>query len=410
VHAPIQHGDLLRGNFGPADCIVIIDGYYYNTAPVRHKEILAVLAAGATVIGCASMGAIRASELHHFGMQGVGRVFELYRDGVIDGDDEVAVLHDMDAPYKRTTEPLVNIRCAAANLFPGRSDLIGPLISCLRNLPFSARSWKGMEEAVRNQIPWLFSEWSHLHDSFRHGSQPMDIKEIDARAGLAMAMTAQCGIVDRFDWCRDRSWRTSLLGDWEAHFRGLDVADVYVSQESLLRYQQIYSADFPFRWSSFVHAVISSALPADLEALSDLTDAQQAHWLTLAERESLPPQDRARVILSRSFRPRDGVAELASSPLLMSDIPAVAEVVAEACALNEVVREGDPRHDVRRIDADALAAALAALWDCSMCDSENLDALARDRGFPEFAAAAEAYRTFYLRDLLLGNETEEACA
>ena len=39
------------------------------------------------------MGALRAAELHVFGMVGVGRVFELFRDGLLEDDDEVAVAH-----------------------------------------------------------------------------------------------------------------------------------------------------------------------------------------------------------------------------------------------------------------------------------------------------------------------------
>ena len=39
------------------------------------------------------MGALRAAELHPFGMVGIGQVYEWYRDGTIDADDEVAVAH-----------------------------------------------------------------------------------------------------------------------------------------------------------------------------------------------------------------------------------------------------------------------------------------------------------------------------
>jgi hypothetical protein len=44
------------------------------------------------------MGALRAAELHTFGMVGVGRVFEGYRDGVYEDDDEVAVVHGSRKP------------------------------------------------------------------------------------------------------------------------------------------------------------------------------------------------------------------------------------------------------------------------------------------------------------------------
>jgi hypothetical protein len=60
------------------DIVIIIDGLFYHTAPVRHKEILILLAQGVTVIGAASMGALRAAELHPYGMTGVGSIFDAY--------------------------------------------------------------------------------------------------------------------------------------------------------------------------------------------------------------------------------------------------------------------------------------------------------------------------------------------
>ena len=44
------------------------------------------------------MGALRAAELHAFGMRGVGRIFEAFRDGELEDDDEVAVVHGPAEP------------------------------------------------------------------------------------------------------------------------------------------------------------------------------------------------------------------------------------------------------------------------------------------------------------------------
>ena len=52
---------------------------------------------GIHVFGSASMGALRA-ELCPFGMVGVGRIFEAYRDGELEDDDEVAVIHGPPRP------------------------------------------------------------------------------------------------------------------------------------------------------------------------------------------------------------------------------------------------------------------------------------------------------------------------
>ena len=73
--------------------------------------MLWALTQGIHVYGAASMGALRAAELAAFGMVGVGKIFEAYRDGVIEDDDEVAVLHGpAEMGYLQVTEAMVNIR------------------------------------------------------------------------------------------------------------------------------------------------------------------------------------------------------------------------------------------------------------------------------------------------------------
>jgi TfuA protein len=89
--------------------IGIIDGIFFDRAAVGHREILSALDAGVKVVGGASMGALRASELDSHGMIGVGKIYEWYRDGVIESDDEVAVSTNPDT-FEPISVPLVNIR------------------------------------------------------------------------------------------------------------------------------------------------------------------------------------------------------------------------------------------------------------------------------------------------------------
>lgn len=89
--------------------IGIIDGIFFNRAAVAHKEILRALEAGVKVVGGGSMGALRASELDVHGMIGVGRIYEWYRDGVIEDDDEVAVATNPET-FEPVSAPMVNIR------------------------------------------------------------------------------------------------------------------------------------------------------------------------------------------------------------------------------------------------------------------------------------------------------------
>lgn len=110
-YPPARMGDIYRLLGTGIRMIVLIDGIFHNEASVWQRELLEALDNNIYLIGAASMGALRAAELHAFGMIGHGTVFEWYRDGVINGDDEVA-LHHADAAneFQPFSEPLVNIR------------------------------------------------------------------------------------------------------------------------------------------------------------------------------------------------------------------------------------------------------------------------------------------------------------
>jgi hypothetical protein len=57
------------------------------------------------------MGALRAAETYKLGTIGVGKVFAMFRDGVLDADDEVALIYDRQT-YHPLSDPLVNLRAA----------------------------------------------------------------------------------------------------------------------------------------------------------------------------------------------------------------------------------------------------------------------------------------------------------
>jgi hypothetical protein len=108
---PVAQGDIIRLMRRKPDLIGIIDGFFEGVPAVWHKEILHAMAKGAHVLGASSMGALRAAELHPFGMEGVGAVYEAFRDGRLDDDDEVAVTHGpAELGYTPLSEAMVNIR------------------------------------------------------------------------------------------------------------------------------------------------------------------------------------------------------------------------------------------------------------------------------------------------------------
>jgi len=160
--------------------IGIIDGIFFNRAAVAHKEILRALESGVKVVGGGSMGALRASELDVHGMIGVGRVYEWYRDGVIEDDDEVAVATNPDT-FEPVSVPMVNIRetlKAACENGIITSVVCQELINIAKKTQYGQRSYLG---TVRNGIKaGLFSEdvGTKLLDYCRN--QETDVKKEDA--------------------------------------------------------------------------------------------------------------------------------------------------------------------------------------------------------------------------------------
>lgn len=105
---PVKRGDLLQL---PKDVEVvgIVDGLMLTDAAVGHREIISLLERGVRVFGGGSMGALRAAELSDMGMIGVGRIYEEYSSGRVEGDDEVVISFD---PFTQAalSEPLINLR------------------------------------------------------------------------------------------------------------------------------------------------------------------------------------------------------------------------------------------------------------------------------------------------------------
>jgi len=108
---PVAEGDVYRSVLKKPAIIGIIDGYFGNLPSVWHKEILFAMKQGIHVFGSSSMGALRAAELHAFGMIGCGKIYQDYASGILEDDDEVAVVHaPAEVGYSSLSEAMVNIR------------------------------------------------------------------------------------------------------------------------------------------------------------------------------------------------------------------------------------------------------------------------------------------------------------
>lgn len=174
---PVKRGDLPALPQG-VDAIGIIDGVFMGEAAVGHREILDKLRAGVKVLGGGSMGALRASELKDFGMVGVGKVYELYATGEVEGDDEVALTFNPET-LEAMSEPLVNMRInlgAAVARHIITAERMETVLEGVRAIYFPRRT----KEALYRVSERMLDEASYhrLRDFF--DSSYEDVKKRDA--------------------------------------------------------------------------------------------------------------------------------------------------------------------------------------------------------------------------------------
>ena len=156
--APARMGDVYRAALRKPDVILVIDGYFEQVPSVWHKEVLFAISQGVPVWGASSMGALRAAELHAFGMRGIGRIFEAYASGAINDDDEVAIVHGQgDGRFALASEAMVNLRFALADArTEGLIDraLQEQLTELAKARFYPQRSWDGLwQDAAAAGIP-----------------------------------------------------------------------------------------------------------------------------------------------------------------------------------------------------------------------------------------------------------------
>jgi hypothetical protein len=146
---PVQMGDIYAAMKERPQAIGIIDGVVERVSSVWHKEILYAISHGVRVYGASSVGALRAAELCSFGMEGVGRIFEDYRDGLLEDDDEVAVAHaTAEFGYRQVSEPMVNIRQGIGKALSAgliHMDTALALLKEAKRMFYPERSWHAVQ-------------------------------------------------------------------------------------------------------------------------------------------------------------------------------------------------------------------------------------------------------------------------
>ena len=420
THPPVKHGDLLQLTVSTGDIVIIIDGVFHHTAPVRHKEILILLAQGVTVIGAASMGALRAAELYPYGMIGVGSIFDAYRAGVIEADDEVAVACD-PSNYRPLSEALVDIRAIANQACCDgalNSSETAELVNAARAIHFTRRTWGTLQKTVESEIPSLRSAVARL-EKWRV-AHPVNeyAKHRDARIALAFVVSGTVYDASPPKLWTAGKWQNRYQRHWIARFRGPQLDGVCVPFLAILQFQQLYHADFPGKWRRHVLRRIGGL--SDNTASNDIEVADRAltfaeskgfrlanmfldrlsFWLTHEEIISLDEREKILRILVRSV-PRDASALIWPTAIeeangLLDPYADDVKAIAAALRRNAEVSELNPRYNTYNLRTDSIRNHVAAQWSIDVSDRPHLNVAAMDRGFAHMDDAVNIARSFFL--------------
>ncbi|MEV5746555.1 TfuA-like protein [Actinoallomurus sp. NPDC052308] len=416
THPPVRHGDLLALGCAAGDVVVIIDGVFHSTPPVRHKEILLLLAEGVSVVGASSMGALRAAELYPFGMRGVGRIFEMYRDGRIEADDEVAVAHTPD-DLRPLSVPLVDVRIRVGDAVNaaaiGRTEA-DRLLAVARELHYPARTPRALADAVADDAS-LRDAVDRMTHWQNDRPEAVNAKYADAVEALRLVADGRLTPPDPSEWA-GTSWRTTQIEQWITRFHVRRPGAGRIPVVAELQHQQLYDPGFPARWRHAALTWITGGSLGDDPALIErraietartggldrgsLDEEQAQYWLSPQEIHGLSEDEQLLRILVRSARfdaaGHARLTTLAKTAFLIRPDLDSAAAVAAAWSVNDAVAATAPHRAVHHLRQDLLRAHIADRWEVVATDGHALDAAARDRGFLDAAAAVEVARAFFL--------------
>ena len=372
VAPPVRHGDLLRLDVGPGDRVVIVDGVFHQSASVRHKEIGALLAAGVQVWGVASMGALRAAELGPYGMRGAGTVHRLYTLGILDRDDEVAVVHtEPDQGSRALTVALVSVRVLARWLTRRRrvtTAVATQLVAAADELPFPERTWTGILAAARLSE----SARATVAKAVQAPAAEWDVKARDALRLLRCLATEP--VAETASVPRALLPHTVHTERWSRTARPAD--------DRLVTAAGLYALDYPLLYRRTVLGLIGGTEPLD-----DPAPALQA----VAARNLTPRGDDSSGVLNRLVAGYRWAGGLPPTPALAAAVAAtpataiLSGLVSAAAQLNaQLAARG---RDIATVSRAALLAALCRRWE-----TDDLDRAAALRGYRDLDELVEHTR------------------
>ncbi|MFE3886285.1 TfuA-like protein [Streptomyces lydicus] len=383
-HGPVGHGDLFVEEIEAGDVVVIIDGVYHHRPALRHKEILDAMAHGVTVVGAASIGALRAAELSTFGMSGVGQIYQWFRDGTFDGDDAVSVAHSESGDPTGINVPLVNLHAAMlAGCRAGvlREESSAGLLARLEQEYYPLRSTDRVLSIVEASGEPEFASWYRAQ--LRQDPFAFDQKLADTLAAVEFSQqvrTSPTATSIGVEFGRD--WHTEYLRRWRNRFTmGSGTPMLH-----RLAYQQLFDSAFPQTWWEYVHRSFRSAPSGTGDGLGRFV----AHALGATAVEWIDdPILRARITML--ICPVPDLGEPWQTDLLLRGETADdRQVMSEWLRLAEEHLDRHPGRSLSHIPEATCRRLLARIWNV---EDDLLPECGR-RGFSSLPQAADALRPF----------------
>ena len=415
---PAQQGDLLASvNQGGANVIGLIDGTFHQNLSVWHNEVCYLLSRGIVIFGASSMGALRAAETDRFGMIGVGQIYRWYKDGVITGDDEVALLHsDERSDYRSLSLPLVNIR-ASIGLAVSKKQLstatAAELIEIARAIYYPDR-----------QVPTILQRCQEAHfaaaevDTARRvlTDDYVDLKNADAREMLIAIRRCFDGIDPLPKSVPFKFARSSVFESLYNLDQRVRTEKGEVTLQEVAEYVALHSADFiEIRRVSLDRSIVGFfAHLIGIEVTQEDVKAERAAFM--AERGIESSEDMALWLRQNLFNESDleeylsqeascrrlrawilscrsldrGAKSLVDELRMRGEFPKWANAAAEQAAIVDAYQTRPEYQDVAEADPRLLAQRHAAHTNVRI--EGNAGVWAEKAGFEVVSALVEALR------------------
>lgn len=160
---PAKKGDflMLSQDSDEKKYVGFVDGVFLHDYPPSPIEVYHLATRkNIELIGASSLGALRAVELEKFGMKGIGKIFQLYKNGIINADDEVAVTFTRENNILQS-EAMIDIRF---NLFLAYKKGIitnqtkKRIAKIAKNIYFPFRNYEDIIKLTQQQFPSIYNE------------------------------------------------------------------------------------------------------------------------------------------------------------------------------------------------------------------------------------------------------------